>query len=125
MSTSPVSAFSAGLKCRCPNCGEGQVFRGFLTFKDQCEACGADFGVADAGDGPAFFVMFAVLIIVTPAAMITELFFHPPWWVHGLLWVPAIFALSIWLLRPFKALLFALQWKNKAGEARFEDRPPL
>jgi uncharacterized protein (DUF983 family) len=124
MSTSGVSPFTAGMKCRCPNCGEGQVFRGFLTFKDSCEACGADFTIADSGDGPAFFVMFLVLIIVVPAAMLTELFFRPHWIVHVILWVPATFALSMLFLRPFKSLLFALQWKNKAGEARFEDLPP-
>lgn len=124
MSKAPVSAFSAGLRCRCPNCGEGQVFRGFLTFKDQCEACGADFTMADSGDGPAFFVMFPVLVLVAPSAMILELFLRPPWWVHVLLWTPITLLLSMWLLRPFKAVLFALQWKNKAGEARFEDLPP-
>ena len=48
-----VSAFAAGMKCRCPNCGEGRVYRGFLTFKERCDACGADLTIADAGDGPA------------------------------------------------------------------------
>ena len=118
-----VSPFVAGLKCRCPQCGEGQVFRRYLKFKDQCEACGADFTIADSGDGPAFFVGFLVLIVVTPMAMLTELFFRPHWIVHLLLWVPLTFILSMWLLRPFKSLLFALQWKNKAGEARFHDQP--
>ena len=56
-----VSPFTAGIRCRCPNCGEGQVFSGFLRFKEQCEACGADLTIADAGDGPSFFVMFAAL----------------------------------------------------------------
>jgi uncharacterized protein (DUF983 family) len=56
--------------------------------------------------------------------MILELFFRPPWWVHVLLWTPLTLLLSLMLLRPFKAVLFALQWKNKAGEARFEDQPP-
>ena len=67
-----VSALSAGLRCRCPNCGEGPVFRGFLKFRDRCEACGADLTVADAGDGPAFFVMFAALIFIVPLAMFFE-----------------------------------------------------
>lgn len=118
-----ISPIAAGWRCRCPNCGEGQVFRGFLTFKDRCEACGADFTIADAGDGPSFFVMFVVLIIVVPAAMITELAFRPHWVVHLLLWPPITVALSMALLRPFKATLFALQWRNKAGEARLKDQP--
>jgi len=116
-----VSPIAAGLRCRCPSCGEGRVFSGFLTFKSRCEACDADLSIADAGDGPAFFVMFAALIVIVPTAMFTELAFSPPGWVHFLIWPPITLAFCLALLRPFKATLFALQWKNRAGEARFED----
>ena len=116
-----VSALSAGLRCRCPNCGEGQVFRGFLTFKERCSACGADLTIADAGDGPAFFVMFAALIFIVPSAMFFEFAFRPAGWVHVLIWPPLTIAFCMWLLRPVKALMFALQWKHKAGEARLHD----
>ncbi|MBK8840231.1 MAG: DUF983 domain-containing protein [Hyphomonadaceae bacterium] len=118
-----VSALSAGLKCRCPNCGEGRVFRGFLTFKDQCDACGADLTVADTGDGASFFVMFAALILIVPSAMFFEFAFHPPAWLHVLIWPPLTFAFCMSFLRPVKALLFALQWKHKAGEGRVEQDP--
>lgn len=116
-----VSAFSAGVRCRCPNCGEGQVFRGFLAFKDRCDACNADLTIADAGDGPSFFVMFAALIFIVPSAMFFEFAFRPPGWVHILIWPPVTIGFSLLALRPVKALLFALQWKHKAGEARLEE----
>lgn len=116
-----VSAFSAGIRCRCPNCGEGSVFRGFLAFKDRCGACDADFTIADAGDGPSFFVMFAALIFIVPSAMFFEFAFRPPGWVHILIWPPITLGFSMLALRPVKALLFALQWKHKAGEARLEE----
>jgi uncharacterized protein (DUF983 family) len=118
MSVSPISA---GLRCRCPNCGEGRVFRGFLRFKDQCEACGADLTVADVGDGASFFVMWAALVLIAPAAMVFELLVRPPTWVHIILWPPVIVVVCLFLLRPFKATLFALQWKHKAGEARLDE----
>jgi uncharacterized protein (DUF983 family) len=118
-----VSALSAGLRCRCPNCGDGQVFRGFLTFKERCDACGADLTIADAGDGPAFFVMFAALIFIAPSAMFVELALRPPGWVHILIWPPLTIAFCLSLLRPVKALMFALQWKHKAGEARLAEDP--
>lgn len=118
-----VSPFSAGVRCRCPNCGEGQVFAGFLRFKDQCEACGADLRIADAGDGPAFFVMFAALIFIVPSAMFFEFAFRPPGWVHILIWPPITLGFSLFFLRPVKALLFALQWRHKAGEARLQEEP--
>jgi uncharacterized protein (DUF983 family) len=116
-----VSPLSAALRCRCPNCGEGQLYQGFLKFKDRCEACGADLTIADTGDGASWFVMFLALIVIVPAAMITELALSPPRWVHFLVWPPVTIVFCMFLLRPFKALLFALQWKHKAGEARFDD----
>lgn len=97
------------------------MFRGFLKFKERCEACDADLTVADTGDGPTFFVMFIALIFIAPTAMIVELVFSPPRWVHLLIWPPVIVIFCTLLLRPFKALMFALQWKHKAGEARLEE----
>ena len=116
-----VSPFTAGIRCRCPNCGEGRVFAGFLRFKDRCDACGADLTIADAGDGPSFFVMFAALIFIVPSAMFFEFAFRPPSWVHILIWPPITLAFSLFFLRPVKALLFALQWRHKAGEARLQE----
>ena len=95
--------------------------RGFLTFKDQCDTCGADLTIADAGDGPSFFVMFAALIVIVPSAMFLEFAFRPPGWVHIIIWPPITFAFALFFLRPVKALLFALQWKHKAGEATHAD----
>lgn len=117
-----VSALSAGLGCKCPNCGQGRVFDGYLRFKTRCEACEADLSIADAGDGPSFFVMFAALIVVVPSAMFFELAFRPPGWVHVLIWPPLTLGFCLLLLRPVKSLLFALQWKHKAGEGRLQDR---
>lgn len=119
-----ISPISAGLRCRCPNCGTGPLFRGFLTFNTRCPSCGADLSIADTGDGPAVFVMFAALILIVPSAMIVELAFRPPTWVHILLWPPITFGFCIALLRPFKATLFALQWRHKAGQAKIDDGGP-
>ena len=85
-----------------------------------CAACGADFTISDSGDGPAFFVMFAALIVIVPTAMLFELAVSPPAWVHAIIWPPVIIGFSMMLLRPFKAILFALQWRHKAEEAKFE-----
>lgn len=116
-----VSPLKAGLLCRCPNCGQGPVFASFLGFADSCSVCEADFSAADAGDGPAFFVMFLVAILVTPPVLILQIVADPPVWVHILIWTPIITALSAALLRPFKSLLFALQWRHRAEEAKWED----
>ena len=55
---------AAGLAGRCPNCGEGPLFDGFLKSRPRCEACGFDLAAADSGDGPAVFVILIAGVIV-------------------------------------------------------------
>lgn len=117
---SPPPALSTGLACRCPRCGRGKLFDGYLTLRPSCESCGLDFAFADSGDGPAFFVMSAVGVFVVFCAMIVEFSYEPPLWVHALLWVPLTFGLSLLLVRPAKGLLIALQYRHKAQEGRLK-----
>ncbi len=112
-----VSPFVAGLKCRCPRCGRGKLFAGYLKLAERCENCGLEFGFADSGDGPAVLIMLIVGFIIGGLALVTEMLFAPPILVHLLVWIPAALALSLWLLRPFKATFIALQFANDAGEA--------
>jgi uncharacterized protein (DUF983 family) len=109
----------AGLRCRCPRCGKGKLFRGFLTLPPRCGDCGLDYGFADAGDGPAVFIMFFAGFIVVGAALVTEVLYHPPYWVHAVLWLPLILIVTLGPLRPMKGLMIALQYYHKAGERRF------
>jgi uncharacterized protein (DUF983 family) len=113
-------ALLAGLRLRCPNCGEGRVFQSYLAFAPGCTHCGVSFDVADTGDGPAVFVMFLVGAIVTPLALALNFGLRlPDWATLGISGVLAI-ALSLALLPRLKSLLFALQWRHKAGEAGLE-----
>jgi uncharacterized protein (DUF983 family) len=116
----PIDPFLAGLRCLCPACGRAPLFVGLIKIPDQCANCGADFRSADTGDGPAVFVMLIVGFIIVPLTLITQIVFHPPMWVHMLIWLPVTAALCVGVMRPFKAILFALQWKHKAAEARLE-----
>jgi uncharacterized protein (DUF983 family) len=117
-----ASPYLAGLTCRCPRCGKGKLFAGFLTLAPKCERCGLDYSFADAGDGPAVFVMLFAGMIVATAAVLVEFTWRPPYWLHAILWVPAILVISLGLLRPLKGLLIALQYHHKAEQGRL-DRP--
>lgn len=123
MSKTPSSSLggsvAAGLRCACPRCGKGKVFRGFLTVPPRCEVCELDYGFADSGDGPAVFIMFLAGFIVVGAALVTEVLYHPPYWVHAVLWVPLILIVTLGLLRPMKGLMIALQYYHQAEERRF------
>jgi uncharacterized protein (DUF983 family) len=123
MSQEPIKtlgdAIRAGLLCRCPRCGKGQLFQGFLTLRPRCDVCGLDYGFADSGDGPAVFIMFFAGFIVVGAALVTEALYHPPYWVHAALWVPLILIVTLGPLRPMKGMMIALQYFHKAAESRF------
>jgi len=111
-----------GLRGRCPRCGEGRLFQGFLSLRSACEHCRLDYGFADAGDGPAVFVILIGGCIVVFAALITEIMYQPPYWVHAALWLPLILIVTLAPLRLIKGLLIALQYHHKAAEGRLEYR---
>ena len=123
----PVSPnpFVAGLAGRCPRCGSGRLFDGFLSLAPRCNACGLDYSFIDAGDGPAVFVIMIAGFIVVGAALIVEVVYQPPFWVHAVLWVPLILLTTLAPLRSMKGILVALQYHHKAAEGRldFRDRP--
>lgn len=118
----PVEPTGAGLKGRCPRCGEGRLFSGFLTVAPRCGVCRLDYGFADAGDGPAVFVILIIGFIVVGLALWAEVSFGPPLWLHFLLWIPLTLALCLTALRLIKGVLITLQYANKAAEGRI-DRP--
>jgi uncharacterized protein (DUF983 family) len=116
---------ATGLAGRCPRCGKGKLFHGFLTLRERCEVCGLDFSFADAGDGPAVFVILFAGLIVVGAALIVEFLYQPPFWVHALLWGPLILITTLGPLRPLKGLMIALQYHHKAEEGRLHQREPM
>jgi uncharacterized protein (DUF983 family) len=116
----PVSPVASGLHGRCPRCGQGRLFTGYLSVAPRCEVCGLDFSFADSGDGPAVFIMLIVGFIVVGLALFVEFTFEPPFWVHIVLWVPLVLILALGLLRPLKGVMIAQQYRHKAEEGRLD-----
>ena len=112
------SPILAGLQGCCPRCGKGKLFAGFLKLAPYCSRCGLDFSFADAADAPAFFTMFISGFIVAGSALVVEMLYSPPYWVHAVLWGPLILITGLAPLRPLKGLMIALQYHHKAGEGR-------
>jgi uncharacterized protein (DUF983 family) len=120
MTETPISPFRAGLACRCPRCGKGRLFEGFLNVRPRCDACGLDYGFADAGDGPAVFVILLAGFVVVGSALVVEVIYQPPLWLHAAIWGPLILATTLLPLRLLKGLMIALQYHHKAAEGRIE-----
>ena len=109
---SSVSLLRSGLDCKCPRCGRGHLFSGYLTVAQKCNLCGLNFEGQDSGDGPAVFVILILGFVIVGMAATVEVLMAPPIWLHILLWVPLTIAGSIGLLRPFKAITIALHYKH-------------
>ena len=118
----PPNPIVVGLAGRCPRCGKGQMFSGFINLKPACETCGLDYAFADAGDGPAVFVIMIAGFIVVGAALLVEVRYAPPLWVHLVLWLPLILLTTLAPLRLIKGVLIALQYHHKAAEGRLQRR---
>ena len=109
-----------GLRCRCPQCGKGRLFNGFLTLAPHCEVCDLDFSFADPADGPAFFIMIIMGIPAAAFGVWIELTWEPSMWVHLLTSLPFLLLICIPPIRPAKGMLVASQYFHKAEEGRFE-----
>jgi uncharacterized protein (DUF983 family) len=119
--TAGPGALRAALLGVCPRCGKGKLFAGYLSVAQRCSACGLDYANFDAGDGPAVFVILIVGALVAGGALIVEVNFQPPYWVHAVIWLPATIILTFVFLRLAKALLLALQYKHQAREGRLSE----
>lgn len=117
----PISPYAAGLGGKCPRCGQGPLFEGFLGLRKECEICRLDYAKADSGDGPAVFVIFIVGFAAVGLAFIARFVWYAPIWLAFLLSAGVAIALIAALLRPLKATLIALQYANKAAEGRVEE----
>lgn len=96
------------------------MFSGLLSLAKRCGVCWLDYSFADAGDGPAVFVILIIGFIVCGLALWLDVAYGPPLWLHFLLWIPLIIVLSLTALRLIKGVLVALQFANKAAEGSID-----
>lgn len=106
-----------GVLGRCPRCGEGHIFTGFLTMRDRCEVCGLDYSFADPADGPAVFVQLFACVPGVVFIVMLEIMARPGLWVHLAVGVPVLILTTILPLRPIKGWLVAAQFTTRAQEA--------
>ncbi len=114
------SPFSTGVRGRCPRCGQGRLFKSFLTLAPRCDVCGLDYAFADPADGPAFFVICFTCVPAVLFAVWLEVEYEVPYWVHLVTSLPVLLLTCIPPLRPLKGWLVASQYIYKAEEARLE-----
>jgi uncharacterized protein (DUF983 family) len=97
-----ATAIGRGLRGRCPACGLGLIFNGFLTVAAECSVCTAPLGLARADDAPPYFTILIVGHIVIPLLFIVDRWQQPPVWIMWAIFVPLTLALTLSLIRPIK-----------------------
>lgn len=113
-----IDPIRAGLLCRCPQCGVGPLFQGFLKVRPTCEACGYGLAAIETGDGAATFIMQIAGFLVGFSALFVEIVYHPPIWLHLVVWLPLVIVLALGLMRPGKGLMTALQYRSRTEGTR-------
>ena len=97
-----MTAITRGLRGRCPSCGTGHMFKGFLTVASTCRDCEAPLGLVRADDAPPYFTILVVGHVVIPLLFLTERSFQLPLWGMSAIFLPLTLALSLGLIRPIK-----------------------
>lgn len=92
-----------------------------LRLVPACSACGLSLKEHDTGDGPAFFAITLVGFIVTGLAGWVEYAWQPPYWLHGVLWLPLTLILCILVLRYAKSLLVASAYQHRLLSPHHEE----
>lgn len=113
-----LSPAETGIRGRCPRCGQGRLFRGFLALAPRCESCGLDYSFADPADGPAFFVICFGCVPAVVFGLWIEVAFQAPYWVHLVTTLPFLLLTCVPPLRPLKGWLVASQYYYKAEEGQ-------
>jgi uncharacterized protein (DUF983 family) len=106
-------ALRRGVANRCPFCGVGKVFAGFLKVVPECSHCRAPLGLLRADDAPPYFTIFLVGHLLVPPVFWVEKAWQPPMWLHMVVWLPLLAIACTLLLRPIKGAVVG--WMSTLG----------
>ena len=109
---------------KCPRCGRGKLFTGYLSVAKSCDSCALDFEGHDSGDGPAVLVIMLLGFVVAFSAVAVDFIYTPPFWVHVVVWPPVILIGALAVLRPLKGAFVGLQYKFRAVDEEFPPDAP-
>lgn len=123
-------AMVTGMKCRCPACGEGKMFRAYLKVSDECSNCGEQLHHHRADDAPPYLVIFIVGHIIVGIMLHIEMVHSVAPMIYLWTMIPLTIVMSLLLLPVVKGAVVAAQWANymhgfggAQGQSEIEDDP--
>lgn len=106
-------ALLKGWKRRCPQCGAGGVFDGYLKVRDECDICGEALHHHRADDAPSWLTIIITGHILGPLMLLVYELADLPLWVHLVAWPTIGMVLVVALLPRVKGAIVAFQWANR------------
>ncbi|TNC72599.1 DUF983 domain-containing protein [Rubellimicrobium roseum] len=103
-------AMRRGLLGRCPNCGTGRLFAGFLRINPECPHCREPLGRYRAADGPAFITISVVGLLLIPILGWSYVALRPDPLTLALILTAAITVLTLAVLRLSKGAWVGYLW---------------
>jgi uncharacterized protein (DUF983 family) len=110
-------AVRRGALLRCPNCGEGHLFRSYLKQVDACACCGERFDYIRADDGPTWLTVLVVGHVVVALALIVV---SMTAWSTGFsvaFFAALAIAMSLAMLPSAKGIFIAIIWASRLAKA--------
>ncbi|MEQ9346459.1 MAG: DUF983 domain-containing protein [Thalassospira sp.] len=99
-----------GFRRKCPNCGNGFAFGGYLKLRSQCDSCSHPIGEYRCDDAPPYFTIFLVGHIVVPGVLMMEQSMKPSFGLQLSIWLPATVLLCLGFLPFIKGAVLGTQW---------------
>jgi len=106
-------ALLRGWRRKCPNCGSGPLFIGYLRVRDTCPVCQEELFHQRADDGPAWATILVTGHLVAPLMLFMFHTFHPEGWMMALGFSVVFLLLALFMLPRVKGMFVAVQWAKR------------
>jgi uncharacterized protein (DUF983 family) len=104
-----------GCRGRCPNCGEGRLFKAYLKVDPICAHCGHDNGRYPADDSPPYFTILIVGHLVVAPLLAFPLIWTLPTGLMLAIILPTLAGLTLGLLPIVKGGVIGVLWTIGRG----------
>lgn len=106
-------AVGRGWSRRCPCCGQGALFDGYVAVREACTVCETELHHQRADDGPAYLTIVIVGKIMTALMYATFVAWRPEPIILASIFCVGSVALALYLLPRLKGGMIGLQWAKR------------
>ena len=117
-------AMLRGSRGRCPACGQGRLFQGYLKVRATCAHCGEELHHQRADDGPAYLTILLVSHLGAPLLLAVYMMYRPSPMSMLLGFGLGAVVLSLVLLPRIKGALIGFQWARRMHGFGLEPHQP-